>query len=389
VNPRTSHITVAALLLTAQSALAAPDLRLGRPAASVTVYPDNAAAHLFYYAPGDLTVGGNDSTGPDLRLLHARYTGSAATGDRGTAVVRSVFTVRVLMNGPTPAQLAAARAVLTAQAKRSVELRPLPVRRIESALVYAAADDTAPGAAAQPAESGRAIGGGHFDAPEAGTVPVNGYWTERTYTLGLGPVDAQLLSDAFEHGRLVISVGYAFLADGIGSDQPLEALTGSPALVAALRRQLEPRTPATAVAPSPAGPYVVRAGAVGITADLKKWPQLVRRIDINDSAPPGYAALDVYCYDFAQGANDTIYEKQVEISAAGAGGGTASLAIVFNRAQPDVHARSVRFPVAVRLDRPYRFRVVTVALDGTTAASAWQERASWTALLDVTTQVER
>ena len=103
MNPRVTlaRASIAAGVLAAgvwpaaRTAEAAPDLRLGRPAASVTVYPDSVAAHLFYYAPGELIVGGNETTGPDLRLLHARYTGSAATGDRGATVVRSMFTVRV------------------------------------------------------------------------------------------------------------------------------------------------------------------------------------------------------------------------------------------------------------------------------------------------------
>ena len=118
------------------------------------------------------------------------------------------------MNGPTPAQLAAARALLTSQAGRAIELRPLPIGGLESALVYAAAGGESP-APSEPAGD-RAIAGGHFDATEAAPAAAGGYWTERIYTLGLGPVDAQLLSEAFEHGRLAISVGYAFLADGIG-----------------------------------------------------------------------------------------------------------------------------------------------------------------------------
>jgi hypothetical protein len=377
VTTRAIAFGAAALLMPAQVS-AAPDLRQGRPAGAVMVYPDSVAPYLYYYGPGDLTIAGNETEGPDLHLLHARYTGSAATGDRGTIVVRSLFTVRVLMNGPTPVQLAAARSALTSQIGRAIELRPLPLRRIESALVYAPVERTEP----------QAIAGGHFDAPEDARPPRDGYWTERTYTLGLAPADAQLLSDSLEHGRLAISIGYAFLADGIGTDQPLEMLTGSPELVDALSKQLKLRAAAGADTQA-SGPHVVRAGAMGITADLEKWPRLVRRVDINEAAPPGYAALDIYCYDFSQGTNEALYEKQVEIAAAGTGGGSVSIAVVFNRAQPDVSARSVRFPVAVRLDKPYRFRVRSVMQDGTETTTPWQERASWSELLDVTAQSTR
>ena len=123
---------------------------------------------------------------------------------------------------------------------------------------------------------------------------------------------------------------------------------------------------------------------MGVTADLSRWPAIVRRVDINESAPPGYAALDVYCYDFSQGAESSLYEKQVEIEAAGVGGRPVTLTASFTRSQPDLYARSLRFPVAVRLDRPYRFRIVQVAQDGTSTTTPWRDRPSWTDLLDVT-----
>jgi hypothetical protein len=128
---------------------------------------------------------------------------------------------------------------------------------------------------------------------------------------------------------------------------------------------------------------------VSVTADAARWPQIVRRVDINDSAPPGYAAMDIYCYDFSQGADSALYEKQIEIQADGIGGRPVSITTSFSRSQPDLYARSVRFPVAVRLDRPYRFRVVEISQDGNSSATPWRTQSSWTDLLDVTTQGER
>ena len=230
---------------------------------------------------------------------------------------------------------------------------------------------------------------GHVEETDA-PRPRDGYWTERIYTLGLDATDAQLLSEAFERGGLALSVGYAFLADGIGSDRPLQELTGTPALVDALKKQLES---AATAKESESGPHVVRAGAVGVTVDVKQRPRIVQRIDINDSAPPGYAALDVYCYDFNQGdpnqaGESPLYEKQIEIDAAGIGGKRVQLKTVFSRAQPDLFARSLRFPIAVRLDKPYRFRVHEIASDGTQKTSEWREQPSWTELLDVTARRE-
>jgi hypothetical protein len=372
-------------MLVAVPASAAPDLRQGRRAAALTVYPDDRRAHLFYFAPGDLVIASAADGGPDLHLLHARYTGSAATGDRGTAMVRSIFTVRLVMNGPTLREINDARAALGSVTRGPVELRPLPIRRIESAIVYASAATPASGEVEPP----RALPAGHFEAADNAAAR-DGFWNERLYTLGLGPSDAQLLSDALERGRLALSVGYAFLADGVGGEEPLQDLSGSPEVVAELKKQLQKPSRATADSEARPAPHVVRAGAIGVTADLARWPRIVRRLDINQSAPPGYAALDVYCYDFNQGPESSLYETQIEIQAAAVGGSPVTLTTTFSASQPDLYARSIRFPVAVRMDRPYRFRVVRIAQDGTSATGEWRERPSWTELLDVTgTGVQR
>src|SRR5262249_44700176 len=116
--------TACVFLTCANPAQATPDLRLGRTAGPLTVYPDDTVRTLFYYPPGDLAIATRDDGSPDLHLLHARYTGSVVTGDQGTAAIRSIFTVRLVMSGPLPLQLAAARQALAAAAGGVVELRP-------------------------------------------------------------------------------------------------------------------------------------------------------------------------------------------------------------------------------------------------------------------------
>jgi hypothetical protein len=128
----------------------------------------------------------------------------------------------------------------------------------------------------------------------------------------------------------------------------------------------------------------VRAGAVAIEVDAGRWPDIVRRIDNGASAPPGYAFLDVYCYDFNNELRPDLYEKDVEIDAEGVAGRRARLFAIFQKDAPDVYTRTLRFPVAVRLDRPYRYRVVEIAPDGTLKEGVWRVRESWAAHLDVT-----
>jgi hypothetical protein len=377
----TPHASIATLALVGAlapaAADAAADLRAGRAAGAVTVYPDDQRPDLFYYGPGDLAMATAPDGEPDLHFLHARYTGSAATADRGTTTFRSVLTFRIRMSGPTGQQIADARRTLAGRG-RTIELRPLPIRRLESALVYV------PAAAESPSSSSRSLSDGHFEQADDAAAPREGYWTERIYTVGLAEIDAQLLAAAFDRGGVALSVGYAFFAEGIGPDVPLETLSGSPELVAALQKQIESRESSTDKPRTQLPAHLVKAGAVSVAADLTRWPSLMKKVDINASVPPGYAAVDVYCYDFNATEQPALYEKQIEIEADGVGGRKVRLSTTFSRSQPDLYARSLRFPVAVRLDRPYRFRVIAIGGDGTAQTGTWQERDSWSALLDVT-----
>ncbi len=374
-----------AVLLSAATASASPDLRLGRIAGPLTIFPDDARANVFYYPPGELAVATKPGGEPQIHFLHARYTGSAASGDRGTALVRSILTVRVLLDGPTPAQLSETRTALMATTRRAVELRPLPIRRLESAIVYTpvSAHGTEP-ASSTDGDPSQALSGGHFEATGP-SEPRNEYWRERTFTVAMSAADAQLLTAAFTRGAVALSIGYAFFAEGIAPAEPLQQLSGSAALVKALSSQISARS--SAVDDLAPAAHIVRAGAVAIAVDPVRWPGLVEKVDLNDSAPPGYAALDVHCYDFSQGPASALYEKQVHIEGTGVGGGPVVVTVTFSRSHPDLSARSIRFPVAVRLDRPYRLRLITVAQDGTSVASPWQER-NWMELLDVTTPPE-
>jgi hypothetical protein len=367
-----------ALLLLAPVAGAEPDLRKGFSAGSLTVYPDHRRSSRFYYAPGELQLARTDDDAPDLHLLLMRYTGTVVHGDRGTWVNRSILSFRVRMDGPSAEQLAAVRKALVADGIRRPELRPLPIRRVEAVVVYTPLQET--GIAGD--ESGeRLLPEGHFEGSgDSGSS--RSYWSERFYTLSLGELDAQLLWSALEQGQVLLSVGYAFFADGIGPEQPLVELTGSAELVAEIRRRTESE-PENEAAGN--GPHLVAAGAVSITLDAEAWPLLLRRVDVNAQAPPGYAVLDVYCYDFQSQVGEELFEKRVEIIAESVAGTEVRIQASFRRDQPDLYAQTLRFPFAVRIDRPYRFRVISTGLDGLEqVVVGWQERRSWTELLDIT-----
>ena len=365
------------LATSSSSVLAQPDLETGRQAGSLTVYGDDRRPGLYYYAPNGLILAELLPGQPDLHFLQMRYTGTMATGDQGNMGYRSLLQFRVVMPAIGAQELHAAERMLATKTG-SVELRPLPIRRVEAVLVYAPLTRDAQQSTPQQ------LPAGHFqEAEDEKEARSDVYWTERIYTLTLDNDTSQLFWSALQQGQVVLSVGYAFMADGVANEAPQVKLTGPAELTDALRARID----AGSTDPRQRPAFAIRAGAFAVTVDAIKWPDLFKRVDINERMPPCYAALDVYCYDF-QKQEAGIYEKRVDIEADGVGGRPVSIQARFQRKQPDIYARSLRFPFAVRLDRPYRYRVVTILSDGRIQETPWQVRTSWTQLLDVTATME-
>ena len=362
-----------ALLSATTSALAQPDLKNSKQVGTLIVYADDRWSNLYYYAPNALTLAELFPGKPDLRVLQMRYTGTAAGGDQGHQVYRSLLSFRIRMPAITVDELQAAKRLLSPSVE-TIELRPLPIRRVEAVLVYTSLSREAE--RSQPTT----LPAGHFqESEEEHTTPSNVYWSERIYTLSLDNDTAQVFWSAFQKGQVVLSVAYAFMADGVEDDVDNVKLTGSSELIEALEAQIRKHSSD----PHQRTTVVVRAGAFAVTTDAEKWPDLFMRVDLNDRIPPGYAALDIYCYDFQKRDID-VYEKRVDIEAEGVAGDPVRIETRFRGRQPEIYARNLRFPFAVRLDRPYRYRVVNTALDGSMTETPWQVQANWVMILDIT-----
>jgi hypothetical protein len=369
-----------AVLIAAAPVLAAPDLRQPTDAGPLRVFPDDRRSSLYYYLPGELRVATDEDGRPDAQLFEVRYLGTAAAGDQGESLFRSLFSFQVVMDGPDSKEIGEARKALAALRKRgSVELRPLPVDRLESALVWA------PVVPLERSDAPEVLPGGHFEAEDTeGKSSNRSFWTRRSYTVPLDVHSAQLLRTALQEGQVLVSLGYAFYCVGIGPDEPIEVLSGTPALV----REIEKRAGRSEKSPGEkdgrVGVHLVRAGATSVTVDAARWPELLKRVDVNERIPPAYALLGVYCYDFREGLRPDLYLKRVQIEARGVAGDPVSREVVFERSSPDLYTHSLRFPFAVRLDRPYRYRVIEVSEDGRVMEGSWVEVESWVRPLDVT-----
>lgn len=364
-----------ALCLLPVALTATPDLRHGFAAADLTVFPDDRLPHRFYYLPGALVIATTDDGAPDLHLLSTRYTGTRAAGDQGTFLTRSILTFRVRLDSPTFDLLAAAKKEIEASGQRRVDLRPMPILRTESVLVYAALNPET-----GEIEESTLLPGGSLEK-STGTETSGTYWRQRVLALRLGDQDAQLLLHALEAGQVAMSLGWALLANAISSSEEFSELSGSPELVAAMRERLDLENP-DAEAPRP---VVVRAGATAVELDTAKWPHLLRKIDLNSEVPPGYAALQIYCYDFRNTLTTDTFEKRIDLLAQSVAGPSVGLSVIFNSDAPDLYSHTARFSVAVRLDQPFKYRVREIALDGQERlVTDWTESHSWADILDIT-----
>ena len=352
-------------------AAAVPDWKTQRAVGTLTVYTDDTRPNRFYYAPAEIAVVTTPDGKPDFHFLETRYTGSALARDRGIILHKSLVTFTVRLPHPSSEEVRRAASELGAGA----DLRPFPVKKIATALVYAViGGDTTSLPPGRFEASGEAEGAGSA-------------WTERVYTVGLDSLTAQAFRLALEKDQVYLSLGYAFLGDARAQDAGIGELTGSSEIVEGLKSALQgSRADSSGTTADSVRTHVIRAGAIEIGLDVKRFPELMRRVDLNDRAPPGYAALDVYCYDFNNELRPDLAEKRVEIDAEGVSGKRVKLETAFLREQSDLYSASIRFPVAVRLDRPFRYRTREVKLDGMERQSVWRERQSWSEILDVTTR---
>jgi len=368
-----SRFWLAGVLLLVSPALAqaAPDLRHAETINGVTVWPDHRIDTRYYHLPGEVELAVHADGKPHFSLLSTRYIGTAAGGDQGRREQYNRLSFTVVIKPPSVGKLDSLRQQLESRYNQPVELRPLPVLRMPTQLVYQPLDDpgSQPTQLPQPSLE---------QENERGEV-----WNERSYALRLTAAEAQLLHSILEQGGVRFSLAYGLVVNGIGNSVSWHEIRGSSELVDAVRTLLEDSSAASDE--QEPRPLLASADTTGITIDLQRWPELVGRFDLNERVPPGFAAIDIRCYDFQRLGENNLFEVRVDVRAQTVSGSWLMESVVFSSLAPELVASRVRFPVAVRLDRPYAYRITRVGNDGREeTVRDWTERDSWTELLDVT-----
>lgn len=344
----------------------------------VGIYADAKKTNVYYYEPGDIVLATDNFGVPLYKFFQMRYTGSQATGDQGAQNFKSIleFTVQLKhLDGSTIESIIKTLKARTVKA----ELHPLPIKRIESGLVYAL------DVAGEQKGKATTVSGGKFEQTnDDGNA--DELWTERMFTLSLDNISSQLLWSTLEKGQTVMSLCYSFYTPGIVDSLPQISLTSGTALPEDLKDELSDLVE-TAEKDTTKKSILIKASATALTVDIKQSADRIKKIDINESRiPPDYAVLDIRCYDFNNGLRNDLYAKRLEAIATGMDGKEVKQTVTFYSSAPDIYYSGLRFKYAVKMDKPLKYRIVEIKNDTAPLYGKWVEQKSWNKLIDITTQ---
>ena len=229
------------------------------------------------------------------------------------------------------------------------------------------------------------LGTGFFE-PRDADGRAGALWRERDVYLTLDPRTAEILEAQLRSGGAGLSLSYAFFARAwTGADDQGElSASGDPEIAEEIAGALETSSTASTGTTSTEEPplELLSAEAIPIRIPAEFREDRLRRYFLDAMAPPSYASLIVYCYDFRDSEREELFEKTIEIVAQGIGGGDTVHRAVFDADSPDVYARTVRFPFAVDLREPYQWRVQEIHWSGETIQGEWRDGGSWAEILD-------
>jgi hypothetical protein len=306
-----------------------------------------------------------------------RYTGTTATGDNGVSKYHNLVQFRVGIAPDHVRQMNYLKAVLKKMYPRA-ELRMMPVRKFSSLLVFAGTDE---------ADTAHLIQTGYAEPTDENAEVNNSYWNERVVSFRINNNDAQLVETALRNKQAAMSLSYAFYTNMNGGKNDDTSVYRDGRLdkdaKTFFRQQEHNDKDSTSTL------AMVKADVIPIMVDVQRWPDAIQQTDINERIPAKYPLLDVYCYDFNNELRTDLYAKKVEVKAISVNGSEISTSFSFRQNKPDQYAKSIRFGYAIRLDKPYSYRVTEITNDGEMQAGEWTSRKEWSELLDITSPPDK
>ncbi|MDD7887310.1 hypothetical protein [Flavivirga sp. 57AJ16] len=351
---------------------AQPDAASKQIVNDIVLYQDYLKKDQFYYVPYGLKLITNSEGKPQFKFIQMRYTGTHAYGDQGNTRFRSLLSFSVAQNKPTNQELDQLTDALRLKGLYVKSLKPIPISNIKAVLVHAA--DTATVDSLK-----HTVSGGYFESTTNTSQNVD--WKERDFTMRLNNNDAQLFSESFQGNQPTLSVNYSYSSKLTNLKSEELTVTGHEDFVEEMASFTTEQDSIIQLQE-----VIVKSDALPITINIKKWPELIKKVDINSQIPSDYAALDVYCYDFNNNIRDDLFAKRIEIKAVGVGGNDVTYTSTFDAKHPDEYAKSIQFVYAVKLKEPYQYRISEIYKDGHYTRHDWVIADSWHQILDITTK---
>lgn len=345
------------------------------------VYRDSKLVNVYYHLPVLNYILATDEKGkPDFSLIEMRYTGTKATGDEGAARFNNRLQFRITLDMSQQHKIAELKSELM-KISPSVELRSLPMRKFSSLLVFAATGSS------EQKDSLHLINSGYAEATDEKGSGNSSFWNERIVTLRLNNYDAQLVESALKNNQSIMSFSYAIYTSFSDADSYRADLTGNSSIRKEIRDIFEKDIKGKK--DSALHITLVKADAIDLKIDPVQWPSAIQKIDINEKVPAKYPLFDVYCYDFNNELRPDLFVKKIEIRATSVNGSDVLTDFSFKAGRPDIYAKSIRFPYAVRFDKPFYYRVSEITMEGESTTSEWKEKKEWSELLDITSTPEK
>ncbi len=315
--------------------MALPSFAYGKNIEGVWVYPDHSKKNHYYYAPPEMVIAQKNGI-PVFGYSIYRFLGTKATRNENEFRIKGVLAFEIA----TAKKISLLRSIKArlSSAGEVVTLKPMPVKRFESTLHYNTIDST------NATESGVIEGGIDTEVDDEGKSPDEGVWDRRRFTIGLKPLTAQLFWDNFEKESLQLSLSYQWEVEGVmaGNDGIEEKTTK------------------------------VFANSLPITVSMKTYPDLFRRIESWQKMNASHGAITVLCYDFINEEKSDLYSVTVEIMYENMRGHESTEKLKYFSTD-DVYEKQIDFRLAKFRDRPYRYRVMRLFVNGKKEIQDWKE----------------
>jgi hypothetical protein len=348
-------------------------LGIGQPTISTkifigqtAIFQDFKKKNLFYYLPIGMALSTEVNGKPKFSLLSMRFTGSQVTSNSGEKRFTNLIQFTVKLENPSVESL---RKIKDQLKGNDVKLMPFPIRNIENNLV------------AFFTNKSKEIGNSASTITEK-SEDNQSFWTERVLNFKLDNADAQLLIDQIATGKCILSFNYAFVGDCIlGLDGVVNAKRN--------KSQISESISSEMVKDTIVKTQIVSADVLQIALDFNRFPDLIKKIDLNEEVPPAYALLEVRCYDFLDNLRPDLYMKTIEFQAVGVNGKPVKLpAKRFLKSRPDLTSLQIQFPFAIRMYQPLSYKITDYFLNGQRTEGPWISKNSFSELIDISTPLD-